>query len=90
MLVIYVIVLLAHRSLGAFFELVLTVAGTDIRGQRQENATKCDLHVHETVIAQDSHQLVQFFGLKPHATSQIVIFETTIHNMSHTKLREKR
>lgn len=39
MLVIDVIVLLSHRSLGTFFEFVLTVAGTTIRGQKWD---KCE------------------------------------------------
>lgn len=37
MLVIYVVVLLAHRSLGTFFEFVLTVAVTTMRGEKRNN-----------------------------------------------------
>ena len=47
MLVVYVIVLLAHRSLGAFFEFVLTVAKT---GQNGDN----DKGVRLT-LARDGH-----------------------------------
>ena len=37
MLVIYVIVLFAHRPLGALFEFVLTVAGTTTVGQKRDH-----------------------------------------------------
>ena len=43
MLVIYVIVLLAHRSLSTFFEFVLTVAGTIIGGQKRDNCKEVRL-----------------------------------------------
>lgn len=83
MLVVYKIVLLAHRSLGTFFEFILTVAGTTIGGQDTRSARECDLHAHKLVIPQDSHQLVQLFGLQPHSSGQIVILETAILNVSH-------
>ena len=86
MLVIYVIVLLAHRSLGTFFKFVLTVTGTGVKNEM--TAKECDLHLYETVVPQNGHQLVQFLGLKPHATGQIVIFETVVHNMSREVARK--
>ena len=44
--------------------------------------------MHETVIPQNSHQLVQLFSLKSHSSGQIIVFETAVLNMSHEVARK--